>query len=399
MTKHYDVVVVGAGIFGSCTAYHCQRLGMRTLLLEQFNLGHSNGSSHGKSRITRYAHTDPEYVPLVGDSYSQIEQLEKMRGEKLWNKLGLLWAATGNQVQSISGHLQAHNIEHEVIRGNEIPKRYPQFKFDEKWTGLIDPMGGVIYANKWLNAFQEEFKHLGGTIQENEPLISHDESYDSPLELTTKNGKYTSNKIIFTVGCWITKFFPHVNFKIKVSFLLSSFFHLTYLQPISLAVCYWKAKEENQRHLLDEKHFPVVIAKNLEKKEYYFALPDTDYQGAIKLVLDDGDELNEDLSHPKKNNKDFVDLPGKFITEHIPVVDGTKPYKVDQCKYTNSPDHHYLIGPVSSETSNILVGGCGSGSGFKTAPGIGRALAEMAAGKKTTVDVSFFSPSRFVTPI
>uniref|UniRef100_A0A1I7TJ40 sarcosine oxidasee (formaldehyde-forming) n=1 Tax=Caenorhabditis tropicalis TaxID=1561998 RepID=A0A1I7TJ40_9PELO len=380
MTKQYDVIVVGAGIFGSCTAYHCQRLGLRTLLLEQFNLGHSNGSSHGKSRIIRYAHTDPEYVPLVGDSYSQIEELEQKRGEKLWNKLGLLWAATGNQVQSISGHLSKHNIEHEVVPGNKIADRYPQFKFDDKWTGLIDPMGGVIYANKWLSAYQDEFRNLGGTIQENEPVISHDENDNGTVSVNTKSGHYTTNKIIFTVGCWITKFFPNVNFEIK---------------PISLAVCYWNAKKEENSQLLSEKNFPVLIAKDLEKKEYYFALPDTDYPGAIKLVLDDGDALSGDMGHPEKNNQDFIDKPGNFITEHIPVVDGSKPYKVDQCKYTNSPDHHYLIGPVSSKNPNILVGGCGSGSGFKTAPGIGKALAEMAAGKQTTVDVSFFSPSRF----
>ncbi|ULT92179.1 hypothetical protein L3Y34_009725 [Caenorhabditis briggsae] len=155
MVTTFDVVVVGAGIFGSCTAYHCQKLGLQTLLLEQFTLGHSNGSSHGKSRIIRYAHAAPEYVPLVADAYTQIEALEKKRGEKLWNKLGLLWAATGNQVNEISVHLKNLNIEHEVIPGNEISNHYPQLKFDEKWTGLVDPMGGVIYANKWLNAFQK----------------------------------------------------------------------------------------------------------------------------------------------------------------------------------------------------------------------------------------------------
>ncbi|CAP36075.2 Protein CBG18666 [Caenorhabditis briggsae] len=104
--------------------------------------------SHGKSRIIRYAHAAPEYVPLVADAYTQIEALEKKRGEKLWNKLGLLWAATGNQVNEISVHLKNLNIEHEVIPGNEISNHYPQLKFDEKWTGLVDPMGGVIYANK-----------------------------------------------------------------------------------------------------------------------------------------------------------------------------------------------------------------------------------------------------------
>lgn len=74
-----------------------------------------------------------------------------------------------------------------------------------------------------------------------------------------------------------------------------------------------------------------------------------------------------------------------------------------------SEDHHYVVGPAPG-FRNILVGGCGSGSGFKVAlftinktvdlfqvaPGIGRALSEMAAGQKTTVDFSFFSFDRFM---
>ncbi|KAK6048859.1 FAD dependent oxidoreductase [Cooperia oncophora] len=86
VNEKFDVVVVGAGIFGSCTAYHCQKLGLKTLLLEKYELGHINGSSHGLSRIIRYAHTDSAYVPLVNDSYGQIEELEKKIGENLWRR-------------------------------------------------------------------------------------------------------------------------------------------------------------------------------------------------------------------------------------------------------------------------------------------------------------------------
>lgn len=380
MPPQFDVVVVGAGIFGSCTAYHCQKLGLRTLLLEQFNLGHSNGSSHGKSRIIRYAHAAPEYVPLVADAYSQIEELEEKRGEKLWNKLGLLWTATGDQVHTISGHLKKHNIEHTVIPGNQISSHYPQLKFDEKWTGLIDPMGGVIYADKWLRAFQDEFQTLGGVIHENEPVNGHSENPDGSVTVSTVTQNYTSGKIIYTVGCWITKMFPNVNFEIE---------------PTSLAVCYWNPKP-GQEHLVDEKNFPVFIVKDTENQEQFLGLPDVDYPGKLKFLTDDGDALTTELGHPDKQSQELIDMPAKFIKEHIPVVDGEKPFTVERCKYTCSPDHHYVIGPISKDHPNILVGGCGSGSGFKVAPGIGRALAEMTAGReKTTVDVSFFSPRRF----
>uniref|UniRef100_A0A8R1DVC7 sarcosine oxidasee (formaldehyde-forming) n=1 Tax=Caenorhabditis japonica TaxID=281687 RepID=A0A8R1DVC7_CAEJA len=379
MSTDYDVIVVGAGIFGSCTAYNCQKLGLKTLLLEQFELGHVNGSSHGKSRITRYAHTEVEYVPLVSDAYEQIFELERIRGEKLWKKTGLLWVSTGNEVEKIHNNLKSKNIEHEVVKGTEIESRYPQFKFNDEWNGLIDPMGGVIYANKWLHAFQDQFKKIGGIIHDHEAVLSHSENGEI-LSVVTPKSRYTTKKIIFTVGCWITKFLPHVNFNIE---------------PISISVCYWKAKNQADSFLLNEDHYPVVIAQEMDLKVFHYSLPDTDYPGAIKFCYHYGDPLTKDNKHPEQRSQRCIDLPADFIKKYMPVVDGSAPTKVDKCIYTNSPDDHYIIGRVPGKNANILVGGCGSGSGFKVAPGIGKALAEMAAGRKTTVDVSFFSADRF----
>ncbi|EGT43239.1 hypothetical protein CAEBREN_14614 [Caenorhabditis brenneri] len=376
----YDVVVVGAGIFGSCTAYNCQKLGLKTLLLEQFPLGHTNGSSHGKSRITRYAHTEVEYVDLVGDAYNQIFELEKIRGEKLWKKTGLLWVSTGNEIEKIHNNLKTKNIEHEVIKGSDVGKRYPQFSLNDEWNALVDPMGGVIYADKWLKAFRDEFKKMGGTLQDCETMLSHSELKDGKLRIVTNKNIYTAKKLILTVGCWITKFLPDVKFNIE---------------PISISVCYWKAKNERDSYLLNEEHYPVVIAQEMELKVFHYSLPDTDYPGNIKFCYHYGDALSKNLEHPEQRSKHCVDLPAKFIQKYMPVVDGTAPTKVDKCIYTVSPDEHYIIGTIPTKNPNILVGGCGSGSGFKVAPGIGKALAEMAAGKKTTVDVSFFSADRF----
>lgn len=39
----YDVVVVGAGIMGSCAAYACASRGLRVLLIDQFDFLHRKG--------------------------------------------------------------------------------------------------------------------------------------------------------------------------------------------------------------------------------------------------------------------------------------------------------------------------------------------------------------------
>ena len=64
--RSYDVIVVGLGAMGSATLFHLARRGVRTLGLEQFDPGHSMGSSHGESRIIRETYFEhPLYVPLV----------------------------------------------------------------------------------------------------------------------------------------------------------------------------------------------------------------------------------------------------------------------------------------------------------------------------------------------
>ena len=64
MTVRYDTVVIGAGAMGSAAAWWLARRGREVLLVEQFDRGHTKGSSHGGSRIFRYAYADPA---LVGD--------------------------------------------------------------------------------------------------------------------------------------------------------------------------------------------------------------------------------------------------------------------------------------------------------------------------------------------
>src|SRR6201995_3223263 len=72
----YDVVVVGLGGMGSSAACHLAARGCRVLGLEQHQPAHSEGSSHGGSRIIRQTYfEDPAYVPLLLRAYELWEKL------------------------------------------------------------------------------------------------------------------------------------------------------------------------------------------------------------------------------------------------------------------------------------------------------------------------------------
>src|SRR2546423_9760823 len=87
----YDVIVLGVGGMGSAAAFELARRGRRVLGLEQFALGHDQGSSHGHTRTIRRAYSEhPDYVPLVGRAYEGWYDLEQRTGRHLLTESGCL---------------------------------------------------------------------------------------------------------------------------------------------------------------------------------------------------------------------------------------------------------------------------------------------------------------------
>ena len=82
--QRYGAVVVGLGAHGSAALYHlAQRLGGGVLGLEaQPAVAHSQGSSHGLSRIIRLAYQEhPDYTPLLRSAYRLWRELEAETGQ------------------------------------------------------------------------------------------------------------------------------------------------------------------------------------------------------------------------------------------------------------------------------------------------------------------------------
>jgi len=52
----YDVVVVGAGVFGAWTAWHLANRKQRVLIVDSYGVAHSRASSGGESRIIRMSY-------------------------------------------------------------------------------------------------------------------------------------------------------------------------------------------------------------------------------------------------------------------------------------------------------------------------------------------------------
>src|ERR1700733_16089525 len=90
----FDVVVIGAGVFGSWTANFLQSSGRRVLILDAYGPANSRASSGGESRIIRMGYgADELYTRWAMRSLVQWKELlaETMGTPPLFHQTGVLW--------------------------------------------------------------------------------------------------------------------------------------------------------------------------------------------------------------------------------------------------------------------------------------------------------------------
>ena len=72
----YDVVIVGAGVMGSATAYWLSRAGKRVALLDKYSPAHVRAASADESRMVRYQYRGQTiYTEMVASRGRTLERV------------------------------------------------------------------------------------------------------------------------------------------------------------------------------------------------------------------------------------------------------------------------------------------------------------------------------------
>lgn len=379
MAKVYDVIVVGAGIEGSATAYHLAKQGQETLLLEQFPLPHSRGSSHGQSRITRRAYGEDDfYTEMMKESYRLVDQLQSDYGQQLFKNCGcLIIGPRGNPcLEGSKSALVRHDVEHETFGVSEMKKRYPGLGFPSDYEFILDKSGGILMADKMLKAFQSEFVRHGGVLKDGEAML--DVHPGNIVGIKTTKGLHKCKSLVLALGPWASKFLPRLGLSLP-------------LEPVRISVCYWKEKVPGQ---FSSESFPCFLEHGRGTGHSFdvYGLPSEEYPGLAKVCLHSGPSIDPD-QRDKEDNSWVLERVTKYIVDYFPGLE-TKPSVVESCIYTNTPDFNPIL-DVHPAWKNIVIAAGFSGHGFKLAPVVGKLLGELAMGKTPSYDMTPFKIERF----
>ena len=167
-TVSYDVVVVGAGVFGAWTAWHLANRGQRVLLAEAYGAAHSRASSGGESRIIRMSYgRDEIYTRWSQNSLTQWKKLFAATGQKLFVPTGVLWLASESdeQLRQSKEVLKRCGITHDVLSHAELVSRYPQVNFEGITEGVLEPDSGVLLARRAVACVVDDAIRMGAQFE------------------------------------------------------------------------------------------------------------------------------------------------------------------------------------------------------------------------------------------
>ncbi len=355
MQKTWDVVVIGAGVFGAWTAWHLLRAGQRVLLVDQYGPANSRASSGGDTRVIRMAYgADGIYTRMSQQSLVQWQDFFARVGRpELFRATGVLWLADSGYAPAVQSPpvLAHHGVRHEVLDGDALARRYPQLFVPAGGWGILEPDSGVLYARHAVQALVEDILRAGAELRIGKILAPTGAAHLAEIR-TAAGQTISAGRYVFACGPWLDSVLPDV--------LAGRIF------PTRQEVFYFGAAPG------DSSFAAPALPTWLDFERGYYGLPDLDGRG-IKLACDTHGEMIDPDSVDRAPTPGRIAHAREFLARRLPALAVAPLLGAEVCQYENTSNGDFLIDRHPA-FDNVWIAGGGSGHGFKHGPAVGAYL-------------------------
>jgi sarcosine oxidase len=385
VTEKYDAIVIGLGAMGAATLYQLAKRGRKVLGIDRYAPPHTLGSSHGDTRITRFACGEgAAYTPFARRSHGIWRELEQRGGDPLLVQNGLLVISGSGPRASAHGNpdfldttvsaAQQYGVAHQILLDRDIRQRFPAFNIANDDRAYFEPEAGFVFPERCIAAQLQAAAQSGAAIHTMETVTGFDPR-PSNVEVTTGQASYRADTLVISAGPWLPQLLPQHRPLFTVRRQVLSWFQiadgedLARYRPATFPVFYWQVPRKQAIY-----GFPWI----------------GDSEPAIKLATEQYDTAT---------TPDAVDRtvsPDEIRSMHADYVAGFFPGVSDRCSkatvclYTCVDDARFIVDRMPDQSRVIVVSPC-SGHGFKHSAAIGEAIAELATlGHTTKVSLDEF---------
>lgn len=385
MPDHYHTIIIGAGgAMGSSAAFHLARRGARVLGIDQFDIAHTRGSSHGFSRMIRMCYFEhPDYVPLLRRAYELWRELERESGERLLHVTGGVYLGR-EESDTVGGSHRAavmHGLAHERLGRREIVARFPQFKAPEDYVGLFEPMAGWLAPERVIRAAAGLARGHGAEIRTGERVLEWS-AESGGVRVRTDAGEYRADRLVIAAGAWASRVVRDLG---------------ALITPTRQVLGWFKPR---QPAMFSVGVMPVWAMDDPESGDLFYGFPMTEHpedsptgEPLLKLARHaKGAAIDPDTDGREPCADDEQSIR-PFLSRLIPDADGPLA-ALRVCMYENSPDGHFIV-DQHPKHANVIVAAGFSGHGFKFASVMGEVLADLAIRGETAHPIGFLGLRRF----
>ena len=371
----FDVVVVGLGATGAAALRELARRGFRAAGIDRFIPGHSNGSSHGETRIIRLGYFEhSSYVPLLRRSYQLWRDLEADSGRKLMRITGIVEIGLpgGRLVTGTLAAIQEHDLAHEILDSAKTMRLFQAFRIPNDFVSVLQPDGGFLAAEASVEAMVTLARAATAEVIAGVRVLSI-EPHGHGARIRTDADDIEARTVIVAGGPWIPQLLPELSLPLRVTREVMAWFTPLKTGPFRAG------------------RFPVFILESRHGMHYGFPISSAGTVKVAKHHHHDETVFPDDPRRPVSAMDEA--LIRSALESHIPAANGPLA-AAKTCFYTMTPDHHFIIDRHPGAANVIIASPC-SGHGFKFAPVIGEILADLVTEGGTEHDISRFRLTRF----
>lgn len=382
MIDQADIVVIGAGSFGSSVAYHLAQLGVRNVvLLDRFEPG--SQTSPRAAGLTSQVRSTDTLTRLAKRSVEKLEHFEQETGQPLrFTQSGALKIARTRehvaQLEREVARAKTLGVPLDFISPADARDFCPVLEDQGILAMTFNPTDCNVEPSQVPIGYARAAEELGVTVLANTPATGLVLGEGGVEKVITPHGEIRTSQVVDAAGAWVRVVADLMGVRIPVIPTRHQLFITEPVDGITPSMPIARVIDANV-YIRHERGGLMLGGYEPDPKQYDLSAMGSDFQIG-DLDLDIG--VLRSLAASVRDQFPIFQQPDLKIAEHR----GGLP--------TMTVDDRYILGPVPGVRGFWLLTGCCVG-GLSISPGLGEALAQWIAAGTPPMDLSEIGLERF----
>lgn len=380
LPAYADVVIVGAGILGLSVAWNLAKRGGRSVLVLDRHALATQATARAAALLTR-ARPDAATAALVRATYDAVAELEAVLEEDLGlRRVGTLHVATSpEKVEALQALLADSDDPVEWLDGPGASRLAPWLNPDTVMRAAYMPLDAFIDPYRLADAYGRAARRRGVEIRSGVSVGGLRVEAGRIAGVETEQGFVAAPVVVNAAGAWAATLAWSAGVGLPQAPVRSQ---------------YWITAAEPDRF---PHGFPITVMPDAGA----YARPELGgmlfgLRGRSSFALDPA-LLPDDIAGFDLDDQDggwaTLEAGWQGLARLCPALEdsGIAHYVSGLSTYT--VDGRFVLGPVAEVEGLLMATGC-CGAGIAASGGIGVAIAALAAGESSPLDLTSFAPGR-----